>query len=132
MTNKKRAPAGADTLARAAGMTAGARSTPCKQTITAGEGNQGKIADLLGRGQAAAVPLAYLVAMTGMDGRTVRKMIERERRQGVPILSNNRSGYYLPGEDGEIASCVKSLRRRAGEIFKTARAIERAGKGGAV
>lgn len=90
------------------------------------------VADLLGRGQDAAVPLRHLVAVTGWDGRTVRKMIERERRQGVPILSDNCRGYYLPADDTEIAACVGSLRRRAGEIEKTAAAIERAGQGGAV
>ena len=86
-----------------------------------------RIGDLLGQGKAEAMPLRHLVVLTGLDGRTIRRMIERERRQGVPILSNNSSGYYLPGGDAEIAVCVSSLRRRAGEILRTARAIEQGG-----
>lgn len=86
-----------------------------------------RIAELLGHGQAAAVPLRHLIAMTGLDGRTVRKMIERERRQGLPILADNRQGYFLPAADDEIAVCVSSLRRRANEILRTAAAIETGG-----
>lgn len=83
-----------------------------------------RIADLLGHGQMTAVPLRHLVAVTGLDGRMVRKQIEAERRKGVPILSDNSSGYYLPGDDTEIAVCVSSLRRRAQEILRTAAALE--------
>ena len=84
-----------------------------------------RVSDLLGRGQAAAVPLRHLVALTGLDGRTVRRMIEAERRRGFPILSDNCRGYYLPADDVEVQACVKSLRRRAREILRTARSIER-------
>ncbi len=86
-----------------------------------------RVSDLLGRGQTAAVPLRHLVSVTGWDGRTVRRMIEAERRQGIPILSDNCRGYYLPADEDEIAACVGSLRRRADEIRKTAAAIEQGG-----
>ena len=91
-----------------------------------------RIADLLGHGQTAAVSLRHLVTLTGWDGRTVRKQIELERRRGVPILSDNSSGYYLPQNEDEIMVCVQSLRHRAREILATATAIERAGQGGSV
>ena len=61
-----------------------------------------------------------------MDGRTVRLMIERERRAGTPICADNLSGYYLPATEDERAACVRSMRHRAGEIMRTARAIEQA------
>lgn len=53
-------------------------------------------------------------------------MIETERRQGIPILSDNVRGYFLPGNSAERDRCVRSLRRRAGEIEATAAAIEHA------
>ena len=86
-----------------------------------------RISDILGRGQTEALPLRHLVEVTGWDGRTVRRMIERERRQGTPILCDNKAGYFLPADEQEVTACVKSLRRRAGEIMRTARAIEQGG-----
>ena len=88
-----------------------------------------RVADILGYGQAAAVPLRHLVMVTGWSGREVRRQIEKERRQGTPILSDNVSGYFLPQDETEIMLCVRSLRKRAKEIVRTAQAIENAGKG---
>lgn len=53
-------------------------------------------------------------------------MIERERREGRPILADNATGYYLPATKYERAACVRSMRHRAGEIMKSAQAIEQA------
>lgn len=66
------------------------------------------------------------MSLTGFSDRELRLMIEAERRQGVPILSDNVHGYFLPGDSAERDRCVKSLRRRAGEIMETAAAIEQA------
>ena len=52
--------------------------------------------------------------------------IERERREGRPILADNATGYYLPATKYERAACVRSMRHRAGEIMKSAQAIEQA------
>ena len=87
---------------------------------------QSKIADLLLSGRENALSRRELEAITGLDGRTVRLMIERERRAGIPICADNATGYYLPSTEDEKAACVRSLRHRAGEIMKTARAIEQA------
>lgn len=87
---------------------------------------QRKISALLGCGQAAAVPLQQIIAWTGIDGRTVRLMIEQERRSGTPILSDCRRGYYLAADKQETAQFVESMRRRAHEILTTASAVERA------
>ena len=86
----------------------------------------GPISRLLMHGQENGLHLSDLTKMTDRTEREVRKMIHSERRRGVPILSNNRDGYYLPGSDAERAQCVKSLRHRANEILKAASAIERA------
>lgn len=63
--------------------------------------------------------------MTNLDGRTVRAMIATERLTGVPILSDNSSGYYLPGDDAEKVRFIRSMRHRAREIERAAEAIER-------
>lgn len=92
--------------------------------------SDGPISRFLSCGKGNAIPRRELETLTGLDGRTVRLLIERERRSGVPILSDNRSGYFLPACEQERLSFVRSMRHRAGEIFKTARAIERTGMSG--
>lgn len=82
--------------------------------ITQALGGQWKVADLLSRGRENAIPRRELEKLTGLDGRTVRLMIERERREGSPILADN----AIPATEHERAACV---RHRAAE------AIDRAG-----
>lgn len=84
-----------------------------------------KISDYLSHGQQSAVPLRHLQALTNFDGRTIRRMIEQERRDGIPILSDNKSGYYLAADPAEAQQFTRSMRHRAGEILRTTRAIER-------
>lgn len=87
----------------------------------------GRIESLLSSGRANAVPLGHLCTITGLDGRTVRQMIASERLHGVPILSDNVSGYFLPANDGEREQFVRSMRNRAKEIMRAADAVEKAG-----
>ena len=94
--------------------------------ITQAPGGQWGIADLLLPGRENAIPRRELEKLTGLDGRTVRLMIERERREGRPILADNATGYYLPATEYERAACVRSMRHRAGEFMKSAQAIEQA------
>lgn len=85
-----------------------------------------KISDFLSAGQENAVPLRHLKTVTGLDGRTVRLMIQRERLAGFPILADNQTGYYLPATQEEKQRCVHSMRHRAEEIKRAALAIEAA------
>lgn len=85
---------------------------------------QVRIADLLSPGQENAVPLRHLVKLTERDGRTVRLMIERERRSGALIISDNQNGYWMAADPAEAKMFARSMRHRAGEIIRTARAIE--------
>lgn len=89
----------------------------------------GIVSELLLHGQENAVPRRELENLTGWSGRMVRLMIEKERRSGIPILSDNSSGYFLPGNSAERAQFVRSMRNRAAEILKTAQAVEDSGKG---
>ena len=84
-----------------------------------------RIAALLSHGQENAVPLRQLVALTNTDGRTVRAKIAAERLAGVPILSDNSAGYYLPGNKGERERFIHSMRHRAHQIERAADAVER-------
>lgn len=86
---------------------------------------QAKISALLLPGRENAIPRRDLESMTGLDGRTIRLMIERERRAGVPILADNATGYFLPRSEDERAAFVRSMRHRAHEILTTASVIER-------
>lgn len=98
-----------------------------KSTTPTPPGQAVKIADFLLPGQQNAVPLKHLKDLLHLDGRKVRLMIRAERLAGTPILADNQTGYYLPGNDHERARCAHSMRRRAAEIVAVADAIERAG-----
>ena len=129
MSEKNKARLGAATPERAKDRqtyTDTATNPAYKSTTPAGAG-QRSIADLLGVGRENAITRRDLERLTGLDGRSVRLLIERERRAGTPILADNASGYYLPASDYERAECVRSLRHRAREIMTTARALELAG-----
>ena len=102
-------------------------TNPAYKSTTSAPAGQRSIADLLGVGRENAITRRDLERLTGLDGRSVRLLIERERRAGTPILADNASGYYLPASDYERAECVRSLRHRAREIMTTARALELAG-----
>ena len=103
-----------------------ASSNPYGNYTTTQSGGQGTISRLLMEGAGNGLHLQDLVRLTGEDQRTVRKMIHEERRLGVPILSDNISGYFLPGSQQEREACVQSLRHRAKEILRAAAAIESA------
>lgn len=96
-------------------------------TTTQNDG-QGAISRLLMAGSENGLHLQDLVHLTEEDQRTVRKLIHQERRRGIPILSNSKDGYYLPGNEYERAECVRQMRGRAKEILAAARAIEKAGR----
>ena len=100
-------------------------STSTNHDITAA-GSRQRISDFLGYGQGAVVPLRHLKELVNLPGREVRRLIQAERLRGVPILSDNISGYYLPADDLERETFVRSMRGRAAEIEAVADAVEKA------
>lgn len=115
----------------AAGRTAemaayGRAAIPDSHHTTAAAGRQIKIVDFLLHGAENGITLRHLEKMTGQDGRTVRRQIETERGAGALIVSDNRHGYFLTDDPAEAQRFARSMRRRACEITKTARAIEAA------
>lgn len=89
-------------------------------------GNQSKISGFLRLGQENSVSLTQLQQWTGLDKRVIRQRITAERFEGIPILADNQTGYFLPATEDERKRCVRSMRHRAKEIYKAAQAIETA------
>lgn len=67
-----------------------------------------------------------LATLLKCDIRDITEAVERERRDGLPICANSggeNSGYYLAADQRELEVYCKRLRKRAGELFKTRRAL---------
>ena len=82
------------------------------------------MASLLCHGENNAITTRDLAALTEMHPRDVTDRIRRERACGAPIMSG-RNGYWLADDAEEVRRCAAALHKRAGEIHKTARALER-------
>ena len=124
MTTKEKALAGAGTPTKATETAAfGGAAISCYHSNTVLETRQLKISGLLSRGAENAIPLRDLQAVTGLDGRVIRRMVEEERRAGVELLANTH-GFYMADSPTEVAAFVKQMRGRAHEILKTAAAVE--------
>ena len=103
-----------------------AGGNPYGNYTTTQSGGQGTISRLLMEGANNGLHLQDLVRLTGLTEREVRLQIHAERRRGIPILSNSKDGYYLPGNEYEKAECVRQMRGRAWEILAAAAAVEKA------
>lgn len=129
MSKKKKPPTSAATLTGAVEngrVCETVQPSTSEHTTSPAENQPFRIADLLHPGAENAISRRDLMALTGLSDRELRLMIESEQRQGIPILSDNIHGYFLPGDSAERDRCIRSLRRRAGEIMETAAAIEHA------
>ena len=87
--------------------------------------NKGSIASMLSRGRENAVTSRELSRLLDVSPREVQRFIQRERRSGAPIMSDSEHGYWLAESREELLNCVAALHLRAGEIHKTARALEK-------
>ena len=84
-----------------------------------------KVYDLLPVGEENAISRSDLAALIGLDDRTLRNQIQRERLAGAPILSSNQhSGYFRPANTAETERFIRSMTGRGYEIIAVARAIE--------
>lgn len=124
MCKKKACPAGS-TAGQAGGGKRYYALSHAQHTTKTEQAQAWKISGLLSSGRENAVPLHRLEEITGLDGRSLRVLIQRERLQGAPILADNQNGYYLPANDNEKAAFVRSMRHRAKEIQRAAEAVER-------
>lgn len=83
-----------------------------------------RIADLLHEGSANGLTIGDLVRLTGLDGREIRRRINRERRDGALIMADNIHGYFLPESGDDVRRFIRSMSRRAKEIAAISRAAE--------
>ncbi len=84
----------------------------------------GTIASLLKKGRENGITANQLAEMTGTEYRSITLRIQRERRNGAPILSDTTHGYWLAESADELRRCASALHKRATEIRKTAKALE--------
>lgn len=94
-------------------------------TTPAAERQSFRVADLLHPGAENAVHRRDLMVLSGCTDRELRRLIETERRQGIPILSDNQRGYWLSDSPAEIKRFSRSMKRRAAEIRLTALRVEK-------
>ncbi len=83
-----------------------------------------RIASLLNKGRRYAVTAKDISAITGLNVRVIRQMIQDERLAGEPILATTKDGYFLPGCKAEIDEFIRSMRGRAAEVVRVADAVE--------
>lgn len=97
MTTKEKALAGAGTPTKAMETAAfSGAAISCYHSNTVPETRQLKISGLLSRGAENAIPLRDLQAVTGLDGRVIRRMIEDERRADAEPLANTYDSCTTP------------------------------------
>lgn len=112
-----------------AGAETGQATTSTNDSTTATNCRQMRIADLLPTGGENAVPLRHIKKMVDLPGREIRKMIQTEREQHIPIVSDG-NGYYLAKTEQEKNRFVRGMKRRAAEIVRVAEAVKDAKIGG--
>ena len=113
---REKAPAGAGTRAEGKGL-ATTFPYPGHSTVTR---EKLLISDMLHEGAENGLTLTELVQLTGEDERSIRRRIQRERKAGKLILSDNQSGYFLPATEDEVKRFIRSMSRRAREISAVA------------
>ena len=82
------------------------------------------VSDLLHEGSENGVTLTELVQLTGEDERTIRRRIQTESKAGKLILSDCKSGYFLPTSTLDIQRFISSMSRRSREIAAISHAAE--------
>lgn len=82
------------------------------------------ISDLLHEGAENGTTLTELVQLMGEDERSIRRRIQTERKAGKLILSDCKSGYFLPTSTLDIQRFIRSMSRRSREIAAISHAAE--------
>lgn len=82
------------------------------------------VSDLLHEGSENGVTLTELVQLIGEDERSIRRRIQLERKAGKLILSDCKSGYFLPTSTLDIQRFIRSMSRRSREIAAISHAAE--------
>ena len=85
------------------------------------------IYELLSVGKENARTGRELATALGCDIRDITAQVERERRAGQPICASMKepAGYFLPASAEDLERYCNMLHKRAGELYKTRRALIR-------
>ena len=125
---KRKARPTAATVEQAVGADFGGQNSHAEYSTFGVSRQSGVVSSLLMTGEANAVPARELVALLGLkDAREVSKLVERERRAGVPIcaaVSGEDRGYYLADTPAELERYLRSLDRRLKNIRLTREAVQ--------
>ena len=81
--------------------------------------------DYLGEGQENARTGRELARLLGTTHRQVTRLIEGERRAGIPICASTAApmGYYLASSEDDVRAMCAQLAHRQTEIGRTAAAL---------
>ena len=124
MTTKEKAHPNAGTLEQAETGTNFAGHIPDSDSITNKSRSRWLIYDRLRVGPENGKGLRELTSEMGVNERTVRQMIHRERKAGKLILSDNQHGYFRPASEHEIRRFIGSMSHRSKEIAAVSKAAE--------
>lgn len=82
-------------------------------------------------GRENAISRKALKGFTGLSDRRIRRQIEEERRNKMPIISNTQEGgYYLPETEFELRAYVSEQRSRIQSQILALAPLERELNGG--
>lgn len=85
-----------------------------------------RVADHLLPGRENAISRVALMDKLGLSERGLRLRVERERLEGIPILtSTDIGGYYLPANTDDTARFVRSMMSRGIKTLRVAQAVEK-------
>ncbi len=124
MDEKEKAQSGGGTPERAA---EGAALTGAPTSKSDFSTSGGLIASILSGTDNPLTGQEIMAALRLSDPRTVTKLIERERRAGLPICASTdskRPGYYLADSPDELKNYMRSLRHRVKAVSGTLAALE--------
>lgn len=65
-----------------------------------------------------------LQGLTGLNDRTVRKLIEQMREDGLCILSDAK-GYYFPETEEELEKFIRKTEKTAKSLFRSLESAKR-------
>ena len=105
--------------------TTGRAPSPISHFTTSPRECQGVVA-LLSPGRGNGINVRDLANALNCDDRELRRRVQAARKAGAVILSDVRTGYFLPNDIDEIRRFVRSMEHRAREINAATVAAQRA------
>ncbi len=90
-----------------------------------------KLIEFIPYGRANAISMRTLSKRRGVDPRTLRLLIQREREQGAPICSNwEQGGYFMSANKNEARIYYRQQRSRIRSAIAALNGVKRYLRGG--